>query len=500
MTPRRAGVLFFLGLFAVQLAWIFSLPAFRGIDEHDHVYRADAVAHGQWVAPGDQAPESRGDLVSVRRSIVTAAGPVCSSLPYTDTYDCSAYGDDGDGRVLVASAAARYHPLFYAVIGTAARPFDGDGAVYAMRTATALIASALVGVALASWRRLSPSPWMPLAFVVVLTPTMTYSSAVAAPNGVEAAAALLTWVSLLRLLHAPTPLAELPRGPLVGATVGLALVTTLRSIGPMWALLILCACLISAEQTRAWLRAHTPPAMLAGGVLAGSVLASAAWTLSQGTNAPSQEGTSFPSPEASSVATQPLLWFFQSIAAFPTRGEQSLPIVYALVALVAFGLIATGLWRATTRIRLTMGAITAAVVLIPLALTAVSYEAIGFAWQGRYAWPLSMGVPLLAGLALSRATSPLAAPRLTTLGAVAGAGAATAVSQVWVMLQEVERGWARDGWQLVSPGVLVVLTMSGFVLIWLAHADTDAQRLAPATRRSSSSIPHDQAPSANLPR
>ena len=80
---RRAVLLFVAGLALLQAAWIFALPPFRGIDEFDHVYRADAVAHGQWVAPREQATNGRGALVNVRPSIVESASAMCDSYKYT---------------------------------------------------------------------------------------------------------------------------------------------------------------------------------------------------------------------------------------------------------------------------------------------------------------------------------------------------------------------------------------------------------------------------------
>lgn len=493
-------MLFFLGLLLVQLAWIFSVPAFRGIDEHDHVYRADAVAHGQWVAPGDQAPESRGDLVSVRRSIVTAAGPVCSSLPYTDTYDCSAYAQDGGGRVLVASAAARYHPAFYAIIGTVAKPFEGDAAVLAMRITTAMLCSGLVAVALASWRFLSSSPWMPLAFIVLLTPTMTYSSAMAAPNGVEMAAALLAWVSLLRLMHGSDAERRLPPGLLATASAALTLVATLRSIGPAWTLLIVGACLLSAPKPLRWVRLHWRSLRVPTSVVVIAVTAGALWTLSQDTNNFSRGGAALPPPEPLAVARQPLLWFFQSIAAFPRRGEASLPVVYALLGLLALAFVGAGFWAATRRLRWSMVAITVTAVLLPLALTAVSYESIGFAWQGRYAWPLSMGVPLIAGLALSQSRRRPRARAVTILTATAVAAMATSISQVSVILKEIDRGWAPDGWQLAPPAVVVTMTLVSYALIWVAHGQPSNSAHQELTQGTTFAIRPRRISSANLPR
>lgn len=465
---RRAWVaplLVFVGLLAVQLAWIGSLPAFRGVDEHDHVYRADSVAAGHWVSTGDTTDESRGELVSVRRSIIEAAGPVCDAWPYTKRYDCHAYAPDGPDRALVASGAARYNPAFYWVVGTAARPFEGTAAVYAMRGAAAALCAALVALAFSAMQMMTSSPWRLGALLVVLTPTMTYSTAVAAPNGVEMAAALLAWVSLLALTRVPdTPHPH--RWLAALAVTGLVVLSTVRSLGPFWALLIVGAVLALTPLSRIRdLRRRHPRSMLAvaGAWFTASALG-AGWSLLSGTNAPSAEGVSLEGSAWGDLPRQVVLWTLQSIAAFPARDSRAPVLVYALFFVASVGILALGLRNASRGTRRMMLAILITVVVVSATITVVTYTSSGLAWQGRYIWPLSMGVPLLAGLSITRTSG-----RLLGLLIVTGlAAAATAIGQVAVYRRESDNDVLPDDWTFLPAPALVALTVAGFALVFVA--------------------------------
>lgn len=459
-------VLVFIGVLAVQVAWIGSLSAFRGIDEHDHVYRADAVAGGAWVSSGATTDESRGELVPVRRSIVDAAGPVCDSLQYTKRYDCHAYSSDGADRVLVASAAARYNPVFYWVIGTAAKPFEGANAVYAMRGATAVICALLIALAFAAMRLLTDSSWRLAALLVVLTPTMTYSASIAAPNGVEMSAALLTWTSLLALVRRSDSPGPIPACLVVSAASALCVLSTIRSLGPLWAAIIVAsvAALVSPTELRSALRRHPRAwvSLAAAWVAAG--LAGAAWTLFSGTNDPRTEQLSFPGSAWGELPYQFPLWIFQSVGAFPTRGEQAPVVVYALVLVAAAGLLWHGFRAASPRVRWVGVGLVAAVGSVSTAITVAAYPLTGFAWQGRYIWPISMGVPLLAGLALTREPGR----RMWMLLITAAVAGATAISQVSVFRQEVEEARTPGDWTFLPAYALVALTVAGFALVFVA--------------------------------
>ena len=148
--PRvRPGRTFLLGLCGLFSIWILVMPPFSGSDEFDHAYRAASAARGEWMIDPVNATRGTGAFLHVPADIVDAARRECQRLRYTVHSDCvgKAVGDER----IVSSGAGRYHPLFYAVIGTAARPFHGAAALYAMRFATAALAAAFLAL---PWRRL----------------------------------------------------------------------------------------------------------------------------------------------------------------------------------------------------------------------------------------------------------------------------------------------------------------------------------------------------------
>src|SRR4051794_34923318 len=145
---RRFALLVFLGAFVLQTAWILAVPPFRGSDEFDHAYRAASVADGVWM-PDTPAAHGRGDLVPVSRALVTAAEPICLTYRYLGPDNCFPVATTADGKVLIATAGARYNPVFYALVGWPAQPFDGAAALYAMRFAASLLTCLLL--ALAAW-------------------------------------------------------------------------------------------------------------------------------------------------------------------------------------------------------------------------------------------------------------------------------------------------------------------------------------------------------------
>src|SRR6478672_1363691 len=133
-STTRATSLVLLGVIVLQFAWLMALPAFHGMDEFDHAYRAASVARGHW-GPGREAPgDGRGQLIRVPLDIVTEAHDACAGLEYTGPDNCRPVSPvDARDQVAVASAAATYNPVFYAVVGLAALPFDGNNALLAMR-------------------------------------------------------------------------------------------------------------------------------------------------------------------------------------------------------------------------------------------------------------------------------------------------------------------------------------------------------------------------------
>ncbi len=251
----RTWITAFVGLLLLQGVWLLVVTPFEGIDEHDHVFKAAAVARGDWSGGHAPVQVGRGELVAVPRDIAEAARPACEALTYTRRDDCHPSAEVADGRVLIGSAAARYNPAFYAVVGAASLPFDGIAAANAMRIATAVWCAGLFALAIAVVRRTARSPWPAGALVAAFTPTMLYSASITAPNGPEMAAALLLWCTLL---FGSTADSAAPRWVVVAGTVAAIHVAALRSLGPLWLVLILGTAAL-ALGIPAYLRAARAP-------------------------------------------------------------------------------------------------------------------------------------------------------------------------------------------------------------------------------------------------
>lgn len=432
-------VLLFLGSLLMQTAWIVALPPFRGTDEVDHAYRAAAVAGGQWRA-GQPASNGRGSFVIVPRSLVTAARPVCTHFTYVGHDNCVPRSTLRGNRVLVASSAAAYNPLFYWVIGTVARPFDGAAALYTMRATAAVLCSlfiALAGWAAGRWRRTS---WPLVAMVAAMTPVMLFSVSVAAPNGLEMCAALTVWLALLGLCRAGPE--DRPTTPLlVTATAGAVVVCLLRSIGPLWVLLIVLTTLVPLGRRgvltliarNRWWVAACSTAVVAAAVV------SVAWTTSAGT----ADLEPYPSDSSDRLATtlgQLPLWILQGMAAFPRRGDPAPGAVYVLVGFCLTALVVAGFRRAAGPLRLTMTVTLALAVAVPVVFTLLTVQVTGPIWQGRYGLPYAMGLVLVAGRALDATGSPLGVRRLAVALGGVGIGLANVVSVLHVQGREIRTG------------------------------------------------------------
>lgn len=414
----------FLGVLAasllVQLAWILAIPSFRGSDEFDHAYKADAVAAGQLRGTVD-APDGRGQLLGVRERIVSDAAPLCSAYDYTGPDDCRAVSVASPGRVQVSSAAASYNPTYYAVVGLPASPLDGTEFVYALRALTALLASTLLAAAAAVTAGWARNRWPLLALAVAVPPTLVFSGAIAAPNGVGYAAAVLWWACAVGLVERPH------RAHYALLTVASVTVLVTHTLNVLW--LPVMAIAVLALRRRAWwatlLREHRA-ARVGTVVVLLSALACVAWIRYASTNA-----LNAPLPDQSplalgQLASVQLNWVFQTVAAAPLRNVPAPAMVYPLWLMALGVVLVCGARWADRRLRLAAGILALAWVAVPLALTVVSYASEGYAWQGRYAYPIVVGVPALAGLALSRRAP--APSRLLSAVVVAMVGTAHVVA------------------------------------------------------------------------
>lgn len=458
-----------IGFILLQAAWVLAIPPFRGIDEFDHAYRATAVARGQWVAPPENATRGTGAFLDVPPEIVSAAAAECWRLTYTRPVDCSPQADRPGGLVSVASGAGRYHPAFYALVGTPALPFDGTAALYVMRTMTCLFSAGLLVMALAATRRWARTRWPFLAIATATTPVAVYSTTVVAPNGVEIMAGAALWTALIGLRVSDA--AARDRVLIATAAISSVVLVTVRSLGPLWCLMIGLTVLLATPHRLKVLKAmaRSRPLVIGMGTTVVATLASLGWILSMRSlvvGADGVGGVSLATGLLRALESIPL-WVFQSIAAFPIRNEQAPTLVYATALVLGGGLLGSALVRARRHERRAMFFVAVAGLSLPVVITAMTIGDYGIAWQGRYGLPFTVGLFLLAGYALDkRGKEPswrLIAPSLVLYVLTQSVGPTDVV-----IMERLASPQALTGaWLTPHPAIIAVLAGVGALLVWL---------------------------------
>lgn len=461
--PRRTFWAVLVGVLLSQGAWLLTLPTFRGIDEFDHVFKAAAVARGEWTNHG-VALDGRGALVTIPGSIVRAAEDVCEWYEYTGPDNCRGTRQLAHGDVEVATAASNYNPTYYLLVGTIARPFSGDAANVVMRVVGAVLCALLMAWAAALIARWAATPWPLVLYGAGLTPVFLYSTTVASPNGLTYSGAALVWSALIATSRTPGATRHLA----VPAAVGGSVMVTTHTTGAMWLLLITLTALLLLP-VRDWLRILLRDRAWWGTSALVVVLATAlssAWVRLQNTNAlgPRLAGADTDPLTFVDLLRAHLLWVFQTIAAFPTLNEQAPPVVYAAWLVVLAGVVVLATRRARSRVRIALVTLTCLIVVVPSILTVIAYPHEGIAWQGRYTLPLWIGVALLAGVAVDRA-SAVPRVRFVPVG-FALMAVAMAVSTVDLGRTEVASG-PSDPAAAAFPGgfvVVAILSVAGVLL------------------------------------
>lgn len=408
-TSRRRVLAILGGLGMLQALWMLVIPPFGGIDEFDHAYRAAAAARGQWLVEPSEATRGTGAWLEVPSDLVRAARPRCEGLAYTSASDCIGVRHGDVTRI--ASGAGRYHPLFYAVVGIPALPFDGAAALFVMRLSTAALALTLLALALAGTRRWARTAWPGVGLATVCTPVVVYSGSFVSPNGVEMMAALAFWCSAFGLMMRRSTRSG-DRCLTVAATVSAAVLATLRPLGPLWCLLIVLSVVICVRPP--WSRfqelMRDRAAQIGGAVVFLSALQCTVWVftmhaLKLGVE-PGIRHSGLAHRIVLSLGEEPL-WALQTIAAFPMRNQPTHTSVYATYLVLFLAVMVIGLKRASSHARTAIGVVVLIAVGLPFLSTVSSFDKFGVAWQGRYGLPLSMGIVLLATWALDRRGHPV---------------------------------------------------------------------------------------------
>jgi hypothetical protein len=457
--PRARGATFWatLGFLILEVGWLLVMPPFTGIDEFDHAFRASSVAAGH--VRGDlvasPAGLSRGDLVPVRADVVRAAYPACSKLPYTRLFDCQPVKRLPSGEYQIGSAASRYNPAFYAYIGTVARPWHGNAALYAMRIAAVIPCAALFALSFHVTTRSARTRWPAALLLLGVLPTTTYSASLASPNGTQMMAGLAVWATLIAMVR--TGRRTLLSYAGLGAAA--AILANTHTLGLLWLLLVLIATLVWAGPRRllALLWPSRPLEWVIASLTVLLVGFQLVWISIIRPNDISTLQASYFGHLWSNLPYQMLLWPLQAIGAFPFRDQPAPAAVYALAVALLLAVACLGVASAGVPSRLftSMAFVAGASYCAPVIFTIVSFSRVGTSWQGRYGMPFTVGLILLFGVALDedRRNLPAVALRLG-LGALIVMQLSSQVGVLRYERSDTKLVSQTDWW--ASPTLLIV--------------------------------------------
>ncbi len=412
---RKAWWVSFALFVVVTGCWALATPIFGSPDEPAHAIRAVSVVRGQVL--GDEPrhePPNPFSLVphGLRGSLAVRIPAVWAKWENVDCYifrkevtaDCLSFAGRDDRDATVYTTAGRHPPAYYAVTGIPSLVWPGGaGAVYLMRAVNVLLTSALLASAVLTVRRTRVPRLGAIGLALAVTPMVLFLSGTVNPSGLEIAAAIALWAGLAVLLREAAKQVDSRLVTRVG--VAATVLVLVRSISPFWALgIALVLCLVASRAAlRNLLEARV--ARIWAAVVAAAALAQAVWVLVVGTLDATAFSTSKVSDSTSQIARnvvgkefrllREMIGFFgwlDTPAPALTRVLWLFALSGAVVLAVAFGRSAYA--RA-------IFAALALTVVVPAITEGLAARDAGYYWQGRYTLPIAVGVPILAGLALS---------------------------------------------------------------------------------------------------
>jgi hypothetical protein len=409
LKPRSAGakafVLAFLGFFLLGSAWSLAMPYDGSADEFRHVVRAYGVLDGQIAARVDAH-------ITVPKSLVPAGvadddAASCMRWKLNVTAGCVAAPAPGDEHrmVVTTSGAANYNPLYYAVTGWPIKLLPNYHGVIAARLLTCLLTSALLGGAVAAAARMARGrgPLVLGGVLLAVTPVAVNLTGAVNPAGPEIAAAVAVWTALIAILLARDD----SKWTLALFGVSAGILAVLRPLGIGWLIGALVVTAFGAKADRLRDLARRPAVRLWTVVVVAAAIFGAAWILlSTQSSLPSAGQTTSAVPHGGALLikelTHRLPTYTSGLVGLVSFGDVAVPLPLILVWFTAVGaLLVTAARRSGVRVLLQLIAIVGGGYLF---LVGADLEAASGGWwfsQGRYALPLLVGAPILAGFVLA---------------------------------------------------------------------------------------------------
>ena len=471
--PARVSFAVFAALIVVFSAWNLASPPGSGPDEAPHVVRAASIAHGQLV--GDADPIEGGGSRVVRAAQVMASLnqlPACWRGHVDVSAGCTTAFVGSTALVDVRTPAGAAPPAYYFIPALALDLKMSSGGVLLGREFSAIVCAALISFAVGLLRLVRPRPFVMAAVFISLTPTMLFISSVVNPSALEIASALLLWVATLLL--ATEPLSSAHRRMLVWTTAIAATIFVLsRQLSPLWLVLVALTFVIVAGWRTAWAVVRSREGIGASVLIGVASLLAVAW-LQVEAPLKSQNGLAkkMDTWKALSTATGNVGYVYQTavtgIGWLDFKVPQGALITYSIAA---GALLVLGAAAARGRLRWAMLLMATATIVLPILIEASQYEHLGQTWQGRYSWPLAVGVLVMCGIALDRSDLATSRTMLTTTRALLGLVAFANAFTFYFALRRYEVGVHGSVWFLgdiqwdppISATLVLIIGLAGIV-------------------------------------
>jgi hypothetical protein len=443
----------FAVFFLINAAWALACPYAGSPDEVRQIIRAAGVAEGQVFARPVALPAMAytGAYQSVPSGLVRGGAPgyenfYCYLEIPTRSAACGPVpgGPGANIQRTYLTGNGRYNPIYYAAVGgpLVALP-DWTGILLARLISAALCAGFLASAWLScrEWRR---SPMLIAGLVIAATPAFFEMAGAIDPNSLEMAAGIsLAAAAIPLLLDEGSPDAHRWLRRAAVAAIGIG---QFRALGPELIACLLAVLLIPPARARlryVW-QLQSARWWSAGVVV--SCFFGTLWTIAFKTYVVAHlpRGTFTLGQVLKNEATGHLLKIVRQI--FVGFAYVALPpsliftvwavaLGFVLISAFAWG-TQVGRWRLTVLIAGTL-----ALPVLSDALTANTY---GLAFQGRYVFPLAVGIPLLAAFMIGSSD---------VLTRVQQAGVVRVL--IWLLLpfQFISLAYMMDRWQSgVGPG------------------------------------------------
>jgi Predicted membrane protein (DUF2142) len=455
-TLRLVSVLAFLSFFLMGAAWAAATPWDGAPDERAHMIRAAGVVSGQIAPEPTSAQNGTGGFQRVPAALDRNT---CYAFDPTKSAACM-QNPPQDGKFAdLGTAAGRYQPTYYALVGLPLRLSPDYTGLLIARLISVAVAAAFLAAAVRSiveWSR----RWFMLAGVLVATTPMAMEIIGSInPNGVEIAAAIAMWAALIPLVHSEGPV---DRRLLGLFAISAAAVASIRPSGPGYVVIAIAVVLATAGGTRLMRLIRDRMVWLTTAALGVVGIGSGIWILVMKANElggiAKTTGILTTAEALQIVLVDRMSYYFESMVGYFAFLDVRMPGTYYALwyAVTGFlGITALVVGRRADRWRLAL--VVASSFVLPVVGDVVSVNTLGMIMQGRYVLPAAAGAALLAGHIISERGGFRPGTTRSALGWIAA---------IVIPLHLVGLGWTMIRYQQGLGGKPVVPSLNPFIGEW----------------------------------